>query len=393
MEAHQEEAPMKLQRQSTRLLAVLVAIVSVALLGTTCAGGPPDQLGPHAVGRVSFSVVDPARDDRTLVVDVWYPAIDEGTLPFSVYDLLVASIESDLALDGPPIADGSFPLLVFSHGNAGIRFQSIFLQEHLASHGFIVVAPDHAGNTAADAIVPNPPPFTTKDRPLDISFVIDEMLALDAAPADAFYDHVDETRIGVLGHSFGGFTTLAMASGFEDVPADERVSALMPISPAVGGLSDEVLAQVDVPTFVLGGTSDTVTPVDPNSVRAFEQTSGSPRWRVDIHAAGHNSFTEICLFYDVLADAGLPAPILEILLGNVDQGCGPDLIPIEEAQRITRLYATSFFKTKLDHRIGFRPFLTKAYAEAHELPVDHFYERGFPFGHGWPPWHGQGDDD
>ncbi|MCP3986609.1 MAG: hypothetical protein GY723_19670, partial [bacterium] len=49
----------------------------------------------------------------------------------------------------------------------------------------------------------------------------------------------------------------------------------------------------------------------------------------------------------------LPPPILEILLGNVEQGCAPELIPIEEAQRIAKLYATSFFKTHLDHRMGY----------------------------------------
>ncbi|MGH0032641.1 MAG: alpha/beta hydrolase family protein [Myxococcota bacterium] len=367
------------QRRTTRLLAVSLSLVAVVLLGSRC--GAPDELGPYAVGRTTFSLVDASRDDRTLVVDVWYPAEDDGTLPFSLYDLLVAAIESDVALDEPPVADGSFPLLVFSHGNAGVRFQSIFLQEHLASHGFVVAAPDHAGNTAGDAILPNPPPFTARDRPLDISLVIDEMLDLDDLPGDPFHDRIEDDRIGVFGHSFGGFTTLAMASGFEDVPPDERVSVLMPIAPATGGLTDEMLADVRLPTLVLGGTSDTITPVDPNSVRAFEETSGIPRWRIDVHAAGHNSFTEICLFFDVLVDAGLPAPILAILLGNVEQGCGPDLIPIDEAQRLTNLYATAFFKTLLAGHPGFVKYLTRGYAIANDLPVDYYRVPGRPFGH------------
>jgi predicted dienelactone hydrolase len=363
---------MRIERRDRRILVTLVSILAVAGLGSSCPFGGPDELGPYAVGRTTLEVVDPDRNDRTLPVDVWYPAVDDGATLFSVYDLLVAGIVSDVALDNPAVADGRFPLLVFSHGSNGVRFQSIFLQEHLASHGFIVAAPDHVGNTASDAFLPNPPPFEAKDRPLDVSLVIDEMLALGADPGDPFYGGVDDERIGVLGHSFGGFTTLAMISGFQDVPRDDRVSAIMPISPAVGGLSEELLAEVDVPTFVLGGTSDTVTPIDPNSVRAFEETSGLPRWRVDIEAAGHNSFTEICLFFEVLADAGLPPAILEILLGNVEQGCGPDLIPIEEAQQITKLYATSFFKTKLSHRVGFIRYLTRGYVQRADLPVDYF---------------------
>ncbi len=363
-------------RRAPRSLPLAIALVAVALLGTNCPGGPPDELGPWAVGRATFEVVDPDRDDRTLPVDVWYPAIDDGATPASIYDLLVAVIVSDVALDAPEVAEGEFPLLVFSHGSGGVRFQAIFLQEHLASHGFIVVAPDHVGNTALDALSPNPPPFEAKDRPLDVSLVIDEMLARDASPGDAFEEHVDEARIGVLGHSFGGFTALAIASGFDDVPADERVSAIMPIAPAVGGLPAELLAEVDVPTFVLGGTADDVTPVDPNSVRAFEETSGKPRWRVDVVDGGHNSFTEICLFFDVLVDSGLPPALLEILLGNVEQGCGPDLIPIEEAQVITKIYATSFFKTMLGVGPGYVPYLTRGYAVSQGLPVDYFRAPG-----------------
>lgn len=48
-------------------------------------------------------------------------------------------------------APGPFPLVVYSHGNGGLRYVSAFLTEHLASHGFIVVAPDHVGNTAIDS--------------------------------------------------------------------------------------------------------------------------------------------------------------------------------------------------------------------------------------------------
>jgi predicted dienelactone hydrolase len=49
-----------------------------------------------------------------------------------------------------------------------VRFQSYFLCEHLASHGFVVVAPDHIGNTTIDLVFPGTP-FEAKDRPLDPS--------------------------------------------------------------------------------------------------------------------------------------------------------------------------------------------------------------------------------
>lgn len=359
-------------------VAVLL-LALVGLLGHTCAGlFAPDGPGPWPVGRATFEVVDADRD-RTLPVDVWYPAVADGSAP-SAYDLVFAQIVSDVALDAPPVAPRAFPMLVFSHGNDGIRFQSYFLCEQLASHGFVVVAPDHVGNTAADALLPSPPPFEVRDRPLDVSLVIDAMLGRAGDPADVFHGRVDPFRIGVLGHSFGGFTTLAVASGFADVPADPRVSAILPISPATGLLDDAALASIELPILVLGGTSDTIVPLDPNNVRAFEETAGRPRWRVDIEKAGHNSFTNICDIADALADAGLPPALLDILFANVEQGCGPDLIPVEEAQRITNLYVVSFFQHELARRPGFRRYLTRGHVRREGLPVAFSQRLGFGAG-------------
>jgi len=67
-------------RASTTTLLVLSALLLTTPASTVRAalpaGGalaPPDELGPFAVGRTTFVVVDPSRDDRTLTVDAWYP--------------------------------------------------------------------------------------------------------------------------------------------------------------------------------------------------------------------------------------------------------------------------------------------------------------------------------
>ncbi|MGH0037206.1 MAG: alpha/beta hydrolase family protein [Myxococcota bacterium] len=321
----------------------------------------PDELGPWAVGRMTFEVVDPERSDRSLMVDVWYPVDEVDAVgPASVYDLLFTGLESAVALDAPPVSsEGPFPLVAFSHGNNGIRFQSFFLTEHLASHGFVVVAPDHSGNTALDLISPGTP-FEARDRPLDIQLVITRILERNASAGDAFEGRVDPERIGVAGHSFGGFTTLAIGAGFDDVPPDDRVDALMPVSPVSTSFSDDELASIDLPTLVLGGTADVTTPLDPQSVLAFEGTSGLPRYRVDVHDAGHNSFTEICAFTDALIDVGLPPDLLGFLLGNADEGCGPELIDLAEAHRITNRYATAFMRVHVEGDFRYARHLTRA---------------------------------
>jgi predicted dienelactone hydrolase len=360
------EDPMTRPSHRSALLALVPLLLAAPALAGVKAHGPidpPGALGPWAVGRDTFQVVDPSRDDRTLTVDVWYPVDDaDAAGPPSAYDLIFAAIESEVAFDAPaPSAAGPFPLLVFSHGNDGIRFQSFFLMEHLASHGFVVAAPDHAGNTALDILIPGTP-FETRDRPLDVSLVITRMLERNAAPGDAFEGRVDPARIGVAGHSFGGFTTLAVGAGFEDVPPDPRVRALMPMSPVSTAFSQAALAGIGVPVLLVGGTADTTTPIDPQTEYAWASLTVRPRYRVDVLEAGHNSFTDICQIGDALLDAGLPPNLLGFLLGNLEEGCAPDLIDVERAHELTNLYATAYLKRDLAGDPRYARYLTRATA-------------------------------
>jgi predicted dienelactone hydrolase len=277
-------------------------------------------------------------------------------------------------LDEPATARGSFPLVVFSHGNGGVRFQSWFLMQTLASHGFVVAAPDHTGNTAQDAIngTSDPPGVVANNRPRDVSFVIDEMLARDADPASPFHRRIDDRSIGVAGHSFGGFTALAMAAGFGDFAPDPRVDAIVPIAPVTFLHSDEQLASIDVPTMLLGGTSDATIPIEPDIARAWDLIPVRPSFRVDVQAAGHNSFTNVCDIRDAFVTAGVGQPILGLVEALAAAACAPELLPIDEAHRVTNLYVVSFLTTELKAGVRFGRFLTTRYAERHDLPVELF---------------------
>ena len=85
-----------------------------------------------------------------------------------------------------PVADGGpYPLALYSHGSSGQRFVASGNAELLASHGFVVAAPDHTGNTAFDAFLNTTAPQDqlAVDRPTDAEFVITELLAQSAAGA------------------------------------------------------------------------------------------------------------------------------------------------------------------------------------------------------------------
>jgi predicted dienelactone hydrolase len=338
----------------------------------TSRAAPPDSLGRHAAGLTTVEMVDPARAGRTLTVDIWYPADRRSDGPTAALDLVFTQLPLPGVLASPEAARGSSPLVVFSHGNGGVRFQSWFLMQALASHGFVVAAPDHAGNTALDTIAGTSDPIAVAaaNRPRDVSFVIDQMLARDHDPADALYRRIDERHIAVAGHSFGGFTALATAGGFLDYQPDPRVDAIVPIAPATFGLTDEQLASIDVPTLLMGGTSDTVVPIEPGIVRAWDLISGRPEYRVDLLAAGHNSFTNVCDIRDAYVAAGVGQPILGFVEAQAEDGCAPELLSIDEAHRVADLYVVSFLTQELKRSSRYGRYLTTRYAERHDLPVE-----------------------
>ncbi|MCG8589553.1 MAG: hypothetical protein MJE66_09705 [Proteobacteria bacterium] len=248
-----------------------------------------------------------------------------------------------------------------------------------------MASPDHTGNTLDDQANGTAVPFleSSIDRPRDISFVIDEMIAMSRDASDPLYRRVNRHAIGVTGHSFGGFTSLAMAAGYDgsglppipDFPVfepDPRVRAIAPIAPASGLLSDAELAGIGVPTLVVGGTLDVTTPIDPQSTRPFALVAGD-LVRADLTGAGHFSFTNTCDVVDVLLATGVPLPIVIDLLGNAyEEGCAPELLPIDEATRLTTLYVVAFFRKVLAWEGEFGFFLTPKYADRNEPDVTVF---------------------
>lgn len=320
---------------------------------STTTGDPADRdtsvPGPYAVGRRTVTVADPDRPGRTLTVDLWYPTDETGGAP-SAYEFAPGiGFDSTVALDGPAVSEaGPFPLVVYSHGSGGMRYVASFFTEVLASHGVVVAAPDHAGNTSLDELFGTADPLgvVARNRPLDVSAVISAILDRSVAPEIS--RSVDRARVGVAGHSFGGHTALAIGGGFGDVPPDERVSALVLMAPASVGLSDEELAAVDIPTMVLSGTLDTITPIEPHTERVAALVSGRPLLRVDLIGATHQSFSDVCEYTVLLRR--LPAvddAIVDLVEERAGDTCGPDVLDVDEAQALVNRYAIAFLLSEL----------------------------------------------
>jgi len=241
----------------------------------------PFARGPHPVGVRSADLVDAGRD-RRLAVEVWYPATaghrgrDLDAETCDRYELLpgLPLVVQDAVRDAEP-APGRFPLVVFSHGYGGHRRQSTFLCTHLASHGYVVAATDHFGNTIRDVMehmlatrAGRPVPDfvehlleVARQRPVDASWLIDRILDGTAGDVAA---RVDAECIGIAGHSFGGWTTLATTG------RDPRIRAALPLAPAGGSLASlanplserlDLEWSRDVPTLFVVADRDSILPL------------------------------------------------------------------------------------------------------------------------------------
>jgi predicted dienelactone hydrolase len=161
--------------------------------------------------------------------------------------------------------------------------------------------------------------------------------------------NVDAERIAVTGHSFGGFTSIAMVTGFAnevgEVAPDERVDAIIPLAPAVGPtlLTDELLGTLDVPMMVVVGTDDVTTPVDPNVTRLWDLAPGTPAYRVELVAGEHQTFTDICAYQEALpALDNVPPIVIDTIDTFAVEGCSEGDMNDVRANDLTITYVLQF---------------------------------------------------
>lgn len=317
----------------------------------------PIGFGDHEVGVATVTIPDPA-GERPLTVDVWFPLdadVDVGALAAQQYTLLPGvyyeSPNAYAATVEQMATDQQFPLIVYSHGSGGLRYIYSAYTETLASHGYIVVAPDHTGNTAIDRLAGSDATIEVNafNRPTDVRRVTDAFVDPGDPVAGPFATHVDADHIVVTGHSFGGFTAIASVTGFSNeigtVAIDDRIDAIVMLAPAVGPalLSDDLLSTIAVPFMVLVGTDDVTTPVDPNVTRLWDLTTNTPAYRVELVAGEHQTFTDLCAYSDAIPlIADVPTVVIDTITAYGVEGCSEGDIDPQRALGITTTYVLEF---------------------------------------------------
>ncbi|WP_052049724.1 alpha/beta hydrolase [Leptolyngbya sp. KIOST-1] len=326
------------------------------------------QPGPYGSRQVSLQMTDAERG-RTYAADVFLP------------QTLTA---------GP----GSIPVVVISHGLGDSRTSFFDLATHAASHGFAVALPEHVGSnyTQKQALLTGLDRETFKardflDRPLDVSFLLNELERLNASTFD---NRLNVDRVAVVGHSFGGYTALALGGASIDFerlaqrcdpaanllldaamvlecralelrsdPAvmdrltqgtrDDRVQLVMAFATVSNLFGPRGMAPVAVPVMLFGGDLDLVAPVVPQQVAAFSWLQGRDRYLYLGENTSHSpGITRLLTRFLYLDDA---------LDKSVDEA-------LALTRGVNKSLVVAFSQVYLAGREDYRPFLQSHYVEA-----------------------------
>jgi predicted dienelactone hydrolase len=280
--------------------------------------------------------------------------------------------------------DGKTPVVIFSHGLASRPEDFAKRAEHLASYGYVVALPQHPGSDTkqTEALIKG---YSREifdlnefiNRPKDISYAIDE---LERRNQSEFQGKLDLESVGVAGHSFGGYTGLAVAGAeidFQNLEKDckrqfgvldtslllqcraltlprqtysfrdKRVTAVFtenPVNSSIFGSTG--LSKIEIPVFIAGGNYDPATPFVFEQVRVFPWLTTSNKYLAMSEGQAHVDFSQL--------DAGVQATIESVGEFTLPS---PDLIT-----SYSNSMSLAFFGMYIEKREDYKPYLKSAYA-------------------------------
>ena len=299
----------------------------------------PEPTGPYSVATRTVTWTDSARDEtftkdqdyRKIVVQVWYPTRGDRQGTPNLYiddpDLRLPAIAKQLRL---PVVlfkhfdqvlthsdtgrhlnefQTAFPVVLFSHGLSGMRFQNTSLMEELASRGYVVFAADHSyeanitifenGETAEYRAGKRRVLKGDRLEDIDLSqlsiivedlrFIIDRISADSSEPFLVGLPY-DISKIGVIGHSLGGAAIINTAA------VDERIGAAMVLDGWYIPVPDSVISQgLDQPLFHLG-QGVWADPINYQRMDQLLANSGGSIFKLLIPGTRHTDYTDMPLF-------------------------------------------------------------------------------------------------
>ncbi|HBH48802.1 MAG TPA: hypothetical protein DDX98_09185 [Bacteroidales bacterium] len=270
------------------------------------------------VGLKQITFTDSSRS-RNLKSTIFYPTKSELVQEYGgnrVFMGFMASKDTEIS------THSKLPLIILAHGTSGNWRNLSWLADTLVKKGAIAVAANHPGSTTGDATPASV--FRTWNQPLDISFLIDRMLASE------FSQHIDTGKIIVIGSSLGGYTALALSGAkvklekypdfcekhsdeacnyfwpvFESLDQDffektnqlyidSRIKLSIALVPGfVEVMTRESLQNMDNPILIVGAEMDENLPPETHFLPYLDNLSATAKYHT-VEGANHYSFLQQC---------------------------------------------------------------------------------------------------
>ena len=285
----------------------------------------------------------------------------------------------------PQGLDKPAPVVLLSHGFGSEPKSFNYLGEHLASYGIAAVSVEHIGSDSdyeleilegAKTRAIAPQEFI--ERPLDIHYVLDELERRNRSDP-MLKGMLDLDRVGAIGHSLGGYTTLALAGAEINVDrlqkqcpnkkinlnmsllmqcraknlnpqqqlADPRIDAAIAISPISSGiLGQEGLSDITIPTAIVSGSEDIIAPVVQEQVYPFTWLSMSDKYLAMIIPGDHFSGSSLP------RRKPTDPTIIEEFVGK----------RLADGQPYIKAFAVAFIKAHVEQDSEYLSYLTASYA-------------------------------
>lgn len=264
----------------TMLLLALAGGQTLAAPAQQTADAEPykSEAGPH---EVAVQTLD------------WHDADRDRPVPAKIYC--------------PRDGNGPWPVIIVSHGLGGSRDGYEYLGRHWAGHGYVSVHLQHLGSdTAVWKGKANPMQAmrvavgditNAMHRPVDVSFAIDRLVEMSKGDGP-LAGRLDLARVGMAGHSFGAWTTLAVAGLGARRPLfrDERIKAAIPMSapPARPWQRNRAYRHIRIPLLHMTGTLDHSPIRDTKAAERrvpFDRIDGAEQYLVTFEGGDHMVFS------------------------------------------------------------------------------------------------------
>ena len=234
---------------AVRSLGVSLGIVLLAISVTASLGLPiltlPAPDGPHVVGSTSLSLIDDTRDNsffdapdekRELYVQIWYPGAIAADQPtprvrtlweelyrgerdlFTVFSSYLRGVETHSYEDIPfsPVQP-DYPVIIFSHAMGSFPEQSTLLMEHLASHGYVVIATSHPYASMRVVLSDGRATYLDLDKINEVSAPFDAEAADARATLEQASSAEERTRLLLERYERAGGLNALMATWVDDL--------------------------------------------------------------------------------------------------------------------------------------------------------------------------------